>query len=112
MLYHPSIDEIRPIIARARRAWPHLFTRLENAEKILIDFDIRYRGAPQNTWQIHSQVKPDGSVARLVRCRCRGLYLHGLPERTRACPRARLLQAFDCLGCLQRVLDPAHDRPH
>lgn len=63
MLYHPDLSEIRPITAKAVRAWPRLQSRIEKAEAILLNFALRYRGQPQNGWQVAGQVQADGTVA-------------------------------------------------
>lgn len=51
-IYHPSIDEIRPLIAKATEKASHLHSRIEKAEAILLNGDVIWR---DDHWQVWSQ---------------------------------------------------------
>lgn len=51
MLYQPHPAEIYPLTQRAIQQWPHLRTRIQAAELILIKLDIRHC----DQWQVRSQ---------------------------------------------------------
>jgi len=53
MLYQPHPAEIRPFTQKAISQWPHLRTRVQAAELILIKFDVRHD--EQKQWQVRSQ---------------------------------------------------------
>lgn len=73
MLYSPGFHEIRPLIQRTMDKHPHLKSRAEKAEALLLNFDLRYLDG----WQVHSQSEENEWYAvNYAGCSCYD-HMHG-----------------------------------